>query len=281
VLVEGSEARAYASLVGAAAADVRQRHGLAVRHDGAAVAVMGRSVATSLNMNRIIGLGVAQPANEALLDDWFASYAAQGTSFAVELSPHAQPEALAQWLRQRRLRRTMATCVQYRRAEAIQGPAASGAARVVRADSSDVRRVADICCEVFKMPEAAHEAIRATAALPQWRQWLVLGDDGPIAAALSFVQDGVAWLGWDATLPAARGRGAQSALIAQRVSDAAHSGCRYVTTETAVDIPARPDASARNYRRLGFMPAYERATWVYLQRASATQPARAAGPVTA
>ncbi|HEU5294789.1 MAG TPA: GNAT family N-acetyltransferase, partial [Burkholderiaceae bacterium] len=231
VLVEGSEARAYASLVGAPAPDVRQRHGLAVHAAGAAVAVVARSAATSLNVNRIIGLGVAQPANEALIDDWSGRYIDQGLSFAVELGPYAEPQALSQWLRERRLRRTIATSLHYRKAEPIT--VVAGAPRVIRAEGDQCERVADICCEVFKMPEAAHEMISAAARLPHWRHWLAIGDEGPVGAALSFVQDGVAWLGWDATLPAARGRGVQSALIARRLADAAEAGCDHATTETA------------------------------------------------
>ncbi len=122
------------------------------------------------------------------------------------------------------------------------------------------------------MPEAAHAMISAAAGAPQWRHWLAIGDEGPMGAALSFVQDGVAWLGWDATLPTARGRGVQSALIAQRLADASESGCEHATSETAVSTQARPDASFRNYRRLGFKAAYERATWVHLQRAVQAQP---------
>jgi hypothetical protein len=35
-----------------------------------------------------------------------------------------------------------------------------------------------------------------TAALPEWRQWIAYADGRPVAAALSFIRDGIAWLGW-------------------------------------------------------------------------------------
>jgi GNAT superfamily N-acetyltransferase len=107
--------------------------------------------------------------------------------------------------------------------------------------------------------------LAGTAALPEWRQWIAYADGGPVAAALSFIRDGIAWLGWGATLPAFRGRGAHSALIAHRVNDACNSGCEYITTETAPSIGERTDASFRNCARSGFSFVYERFTYISMR----------------
>jgi GNAT superfamily N-acetyltransferase len=116
------------------------------------------------------------------------------------------------------------------------------------------------------MPPAAHASIAATADLPRWRQWLAYDGETPVAAALSFIDVDVGWLGWDATLPEFRGRGAQAALIAHRVNEAAALGCRYITTETATIAGSDKDPSYRNYERAGFVLAYERATYVALRK---------------
>jgi GNAT superfamily N-acetyltransferase len=263
-LVEGSEAAAYSSLVVAPSIEARARFGLDARRHGGAVAVVARAVVTSLNFNRVIGLGVDEPATEAALDEMIAPYLAQGLSYAVELSPAAEPPELSSWLKARRLRKAMTSAMHYRET----GPSLElpNSPHVMRASSSDRRRVADICCSVFSMPEATHAIICATADKPDWHQWLACDDAGePLAAGLSFIREGIGWFGWDATLPAARGRGAQSALIAYRLADAADRGCRFVTAETATYTAGREDASMRNYRRCGFSLAYERATHVRAQ----------------
>lgn len=147
---------------------------------------------------------------------------------------------------------------------------------VVRAPASARGLVADICCEVFRMPTVARTLIAGTADIPEWRQWLAYSDGGqPVAAALSCVSGGTAWLGWDATLPEFRGRGAQSALIIERLNDAANQGCTYVTTETATNGAGGVDPSYRNYQRLGFSMAYERTTYVALRGAGRARAAAA------
>ncbi len=69
--------------------------------------------------------------------------------------------------------------------------------------------------------------------------------------------DGEAWahLGWAGTSPAFRRRGAQSALIAARVSRAAELGATWCTSET-INAPGM-DTSYRNLQRCGFTPVIQ------------------------
>jgi predicted GNAT superfamily acetyltransferase len=68
----------------------------------------------------------------------------------------------------------------------------------------------------------------------------------------------VAWCCFAGTVPEHRGKGAQRALLTQRVVDAASVGCAWVTCES---LPGRPDApsfSLANMLAVGFTPAYTR-----------------------
>ena len=62
----------------------------------------------------------------------------------------------------------------------------------------------------------------------------------PAGAGALYVHEGVGWLGFGATLPEFRGRGAQSAILAARIEDARRQGCREVTTETGELEDDRP-----------------------------------------
>lgn len=263
-LVEFSEARAFESLIGSVPLGVGQPQGFRVETFGSAVALLAPAVTHSLNMNRVIGLGIDGPADEAVLDQIAQRYGQLNLSYALEIAPGAMPADLPEQLRRRRMRRTVATAMHYRAAQPAVVHVAGVA--VVRAQAHQCALVADICCSVFRMPEAVHAVIEATRHCPEWRQWLVYLGPEPIAAALSFVKGGVAWLGWDATLPQHRGHGAHAALVAARINDAADSGCQFVTAETAVDTPAHMDPSRRNYEKLGFVLAYERSTYVAIHR---------------
>jgi Acetyltransferase (GNAT) domain len=265
LLVEFSEARAYRSLLQAAPRQYLDSHGLRAVNIGSAVAVSAASVTNTLNMNRVIGLGVAETAAESMVDEIVDMYARCDISFGIEVGPFARPAELTRWLHDRRIRRGIATAVHYRRPTPLSIP--ESPLRVRRARSDEHELVADICCSVFRMPPVARALIAGTGNAAEWRLWLAHLDDRPVAAALSFVKDDVAWLGWDATLSESRGRGAQRALIAHRVNDACAAGCRYVTTETAVNTGDYTDPSFRNYQRAGFSLAYERSTYIGLRGA--------------
>jgi hypothetical protein len=95
---------------------------------------------------------------------------------------------------------------------------------------------------------------------PRWTTYVAYDGRTPAAAAALYLQDGLAWLGLGCCLPAWRGRGAQSALLARRIADAGAARARAVVTETGSPPPGEEDRhpSYRNIRRAGFAPAYER-----------------------
>ena len=88
--------------------------------------------------------------------------------------------------------------------------------------------------------------------------------DQAIAGAALFAVDGAAWLGHAHTREGFRRRGAQQALLAERIRLAAAAGATLLTTETAPDWPDLPRESLRNVARAGFRIAYERPSWIRL-----------------
>src|SRR5207248_1997005 len=83
------------------------------------------------------------------------------------------------------------------------------------------------------------------------------GDDGrTIATAAMSISDGVALFAGASTIPAARHRGAQFALLAHRLSYAAANGC-----DLAMMVALPGSGSQRNAERNGFRIAYTRTKW--------------------
>lgn len=87
-----------------------------------------------------------------------------------------------------------------------------------------------------------------------WSKALGLGFSGPVTVGL---MDG------GATLPRARGRGAQSALIAARALAARAAGCDWLVAETFAERPGEHNSSLRNMLRAGMTTRYERRNWVW------------------
>ena len=81
-------------------------------------------------------------------------------------------------------------------------------------------------------------------------------DDQPIAAGGLYIGNGTALLAGAATIPTARRRGAQRALLHTRLAFAAERGI-----ELAMVVTQPGSASQRNAERQGFRPVYTRAKW--------------------
>jgi GNAT superfamily N-acetyltransferase len=83
----------------------------------------------------------------------------------------------------------------------------------------------------------------------------------PIAAAALHLANGVALLAGASTIPAARRRGAQQALLQARLTFAADRG-----VDLAMVVTQPGSASQRNAERQGFQPMYSRTKWERAQR---------------
>ena len=87
------------------------------------------------------------------------------------------------------------------------------------------------------------------------RRYLGFVDGSPAAAAALTLHDDIAYLAGASTIPTARGRGAQTALIRQRLNDAAASSQLVVVTTTT------GSQSQLNLERIGFRTAQIKTVW--------------------
>jgi predicted acetyltransferase len=85
-------------------------------------------------------------------------------------------------------------------------------------------------------------------------------DGKPVATGAMSINDGVALLAGASTIPEARRRGAQLALLYSRLRYAAEQGC-----DIAMMCALPGSASQRNAERQGFRIAYTRIKWQLFQ----------------
>jgi hypothetical protein len=222
------------------------------RLDG--VSILIASSLTDTLLNRALGVGLARPAAEPELDALIGTFRrAASPRFAIPLSPLALPATLAAWLRARGLVPAGGGPKLIRGAE--PPPDATTDLRVRRIEPDEGAGFARVAVEGFGLPEGLGPWISALAGRPCWRLFAAHDGPEPVAVGALFVRDGVGWLGFDATLPSHRRRGAQGALIAGRIADASSLGCRTLVAETDESTDERPNPSYHNYRRMGFQVA--------------------------
>jgi GNAT superfamily N-acetyltransferase len=210
-------------------------------------------------LTHAIGLGIAEPCGAAEIAAVEAFYAARGAGCSIELSPYADP-ALLPLLRERGyVLAGVDTVLTRDLAGPLPARAAPQGAALRWSNAREGALWAAVVARGFGLgdaPAPEHLAIgrvlfEATGALFAD----ALGQ--PAACAAVSVHEGVAIFLADATLPEHRGRGLQTALIAERLHTAAGEGC---TRALAFTQPG--SASERHYRRAGFVVACTRATLV-------------------
>ncbi len=209
-------------------------------------------------LNRIVGLGVDEPATEAALDEALAAIG-DDVSCYVAVAPGAGPAELTTWLNDRELEPGWGWMA-FRRGLA-EMPAPATALRLVRVGEAEAEAFGRIVATGYGLPEAA-APWAAEAHEVGWDCWLALDGDEPAAAAGVFVSEGVGYLGFAATLPEHRGKGGQNALLALRIRHAREAGCDIVITETGERRDDRPSNSYRNILRAGFTEVAVTANWL-------------------
>jgi GNAT superfamily N-acetyltransferase len=103
-----------------------------------------------------------------------------------------------------------------------------------------------------------------------WATYAAYDGDEPVATArlLVVAETQAGAMFGAATLPTARGRGAQSALLDVRMREARDRGCRWASAETWMETAENPNPSQHNMRSAGLTEVHVRRNWVYRSAAA-------------
>lgn len=257
--LERFEARVWADAVAAAPPEVAEELGLSATTVAGGIALVA-SRFPSILYNRTFGFGLDAPFEESDLERALALYSSRGP-FSIQPSPLARPTGIPDRLRARGLESWFDWVIWARDARA---PLAAPEATIERIGAASAERWARLATEIFRDEAPIEPWLVSMVGRSGWSHYWSLIDDRPIAVGASFVAGELAWIGWGGTLPEHRRRGLQAAMIARRVHDAAASGAHWVRSETADDLPDKPNSSFRNMARSGFRLVYRRPSHVVM-----------------
>jgi hypothetical protein len=214
-----------------------------------------------LLFNRLVGWGLNGPARRSDIERALDRFrAARLTHYGVQISPAAKPVEIPEWLGAAGLSRGDNWTKVYRGAGDV--PKIATDLRVEEIGKEHGGIAASIACTTFGMPRHLETWIASIVGRPGWHHYLAFEGADPVATAALFVRGDVGWLGIAGTLPTARRRGAQAALMQRRLNDGRLMGCRWFVTETGQDTLERPNPSFHNMLRLGFEVAYHRPNYL-------------------
>jgi hypothetical protein len=259
--VEVHERRAWAACIAAAAEAEGNPLGAGVDLSPG-IAVPALTAIDAGLFNRVIGLGIDELADDALLDAVLASYARRGQSHLVlEVTDASVPTDLRQRLTARGLVDTG-----YRQAKTWQVPALYEGPcmdAVVQLGPDDVDEFAQVNMIAWEVPAFLAVWFGATLFADGFSHYGVKVGGRIVSTGALFVEDGIGWLGFGATLPEFRGRGMQRAVLARRVHEAAVQKCRIVHSETAAHTARTHNPSLANMLAVGFEHAYDKEWWSF------------------
>jgi GNAT superfamily N-acetyltransferase len=257
-MAEQVELAGWAEVWDAAPADLAARHGIAcTRIGGALCTAVGGQESTMLN--RVVGLGLDQPATTRDLEAIEAFFGRHGQRFYVSLSPQAKPSDLPTQLQRNGFEPGYAWMKFTRGTD--EPPPTQTELRVERVDPDHGADFGEVVAAGYELEPFT---VPWLAELPKtsWRCYVAYDGDEPAGAAALYTYDGAGYLCFAATRPEHRRKGSQSALLARRIRDALEAGCSQLFTETGERIPLKPSASYRNILRFGFAEAYLRPNYL-------------------
>ncbi|MFN8156409.1 MAG: hypothetical protein U0R68_03240 [Candidatus Nanopelagicales bacterium] len=257
--IEAHESRAWAACVQAAAAAEGNPLEASVEVvAGQRLPALGAIDAALFN--RVIGLGVATPCEGSVLDKVVASYAARKqTRFTIEVTPASEPDDLRDQLAARGL-----VDSGYRQAKVWQAPEQYEGEQmdlVERLTEDDADEFAQVNMLAWEVPAFLAVWFGATLFAEGFRHFGVREGGRLVSVGGMYVSDGIAWLGFGATLPEHRGRGMQKAVLARRIHEAATLDCHLVHTETEAHTAEARNPSLANMVAVGFEHAYDKEWW--------------------
>ena len=210
------------------------------------------------HITQTFGLGLFEEATPAVLDELEQFFASRGAPVNHEVSPLAGIP-LARLLVDRGYRPTEFTNLMYQAVYVPPAPAlASGLSiRLMKPGEEELWSLT--AARGWNMPEFTDFITDLGKVMAAGENiWCFFADlDGcPVATAALRCHEGVAHFAGAATIPEARNRGAQGALLAARMKLASDQGCDIAL------MGAEPgSASQRNAQRQGFSIAYTRTKW--------------------
>lgn len=209
-------------------------------------------------VNGSSGLGMQRPVEPEEVAALVAFFAERDEPARVDVCPYAHP-SLMRWLAESGFLLAGFETVLFQPLPVPGPPPPSPGVTVRVAESAEDRAVwADLEARGFTDDCATDEHLALAGSIAVREDVLpFIGylNGSPAGTGLLYMHDGLAMFNGDSTLPSARNRGVQSAILGERLRYASAAGCDMAGIEAAPG-----GVSQRNQLRAGFRVAYTRVT---------------------
>ncbi len=242
VAIEMHEAKVWADCFDAAAALPGNPLGATVDRSATPPLALSRSIG-SVEINRVVGLGLVSPATQETVSAVMDFYRLSGQStFRIELSPAASPPDLAQALEMAGLRLEDDTVTKMW-CSTEQVPSPSKEVEVRRLGREHRNAVAELNVIAWGAWEAA-DSLRlwfgSTVGTKGFRHYGIFDGDRLVSVGALAVTGSLGWVGFAATHPHYRGHSFRRSINLVRLAEARELGCQIVHVEIETAYASSP-----------------------------------------
>lgn len=261
--LEANEVAAWRAMYHSPAPEIAAQLGLGYAEQGGALLIWNRAAPTLL-LNRILALGVFEPATDTLIDELLARARVERSRCLIQVTPGGQSADLAARLQARGLKAEPAWLMHYRAlADTLPDVVVPPGYRMEQVAPAKAAAWGDALLAAWNFPAAAaagalavalelirHRDATCFAAIEQSSGHIVGG------GAL-FVTGEIGGLYSDGVREEHRRHGIQEALIAMRLAEARRHGCTLACSQTL-----EVHSSRHNMALAGFEVVYTRQNYV-------------------
>ena len=264
--IELAEMRAWAEMYAAAPPDFAERAGIGTRMVGGALVTRWGATGRRY-FSRAIGLGVVEPATEAVVDEIIAGYDRAGVDmFLLQSLPHCRPVEYEGWLRDRGLEPFDAQDRVVRGGEPLDPAVAAGLADpdlvIERVTRETAEEWSDFLQRVYRLDTG--QWLPLLVGRPRWHEYIGRRDGEIVVARGMYIgPDGMAWLGMDGPVPGlmTSDYGPDAAICTAIVEDGLANGATAFLADIEAPSPDMDTPAYDYFPRLGFTRPYVRTHW--------------------
>jgi GNAT superfamily N-acetyltransferase len=217
-------------------------------HAEVSIDVNATSPVASFNRNRIYLCGDGNGLALRGLQDIVALFEARDVKrYFAWLSPGPNIEVVRDWLASLGLKRVVWTRYPTLLHTSVPVPTAPSDLEIRQVDADEIARAGPL------LGEAMMDGYCNTAGKRGFYHYMAFDQGQPVAAAALVKFEDIGYLTYAGTIPTARRRGAQTALILRRLDEAARLGCTRIVSQTLTMLRE----SCANLQRCGFREVYE------------------------
>ena len=261
---EKAETDAYVDWIQSASTGLFTEHGAYLGKLGHSIVYFCIPKIDWYTVNRVMGFGVFERAEESMLHDVLKTCREKSVSrIFVPVYPRSEPDpnVIQSWLQNLGFK-PYNTWVKLSRDSSRFEKISQCEFQIRQIGKGDAKNFAETVIGGFGYPTTFAPWLELLVARAGWHTYLAYSGDRPVASGALFINGRTGYLGLGSTRDGFRRRGAQEALIQRRVQDGIALGCKRFFTETTQDTPQNPNPSFHNMLRAGFQLEYARQNYV-------------------